>query len=82
VAAAQSAIDQTVAYVKERKVFGQAVGAFQNTRYTLAELQTEVQVARVFVDKCCELVCQDNLDTATASMAKYSVLGPAMQGHG
>jgi alkylation response protein AidB-like acyl-CoA dehydrogenase len=71
VAAAQSAIDQTVAYVKERKVFGQAVGAFQNTRYTLAELQTEVQVARVFVDKCCELVCQDKLDTATASMAKY-----------
>jgi alkylation response protein AidB-like acyl-CoA dehydrogenase len=57
VAAAQAAIDQTVAYVKERKVFGQAVGAFQNTRYTLAELQTEVQVARVFVDKCCELVC-------------------------
>jgi alkylation response protein AidB-like acyl-CoA dehydrogenase len=46
-------------------------GAFQNTRYTLAELQTEVQVARVFVDKCCELVCQDKLDTATASMAKY-----------
>jgi alkylation response protein AidB-like acyl-CoA dehydrogenase len=71
VAAAQSAIDQTVAYVKERKVFGQAVGAFQNTRYTLAELQTEVQVARVFVDKCCELVCHDKLDTATASMAKY-----------
>ena len=71
VAAAQSAIDQTVAYVKERKVFGQAVGAFQNTRYTLAELQTEVQVARVFVDKCCELVCDDKLDTETASMAKY-----------
>jgi acyl-CoA dehydrogenase len=71
VAAAQSAIDQTVAYVKERKVFGQPVGAFQNTRYTLAELQTEVQVARVFVDKCCELVCQDKLDTETASMAKY-----------
>ncbi len=57
--------------MKERKVFGQAVGAFQNTRYKLAELQTQVQVARVFVDKCCELVNAEQLDTATASMAKY-----------
>ncbi len=71
VAAAQAAIDWTVDYVKERKVFGQPVASFQNTRFTLAELQTEVQVARVFVDKCCELVVQDKLDTATASMAKY-----------
>lgn len=71
VAAAQAAIDWTVAYVKERKVFGQPVATFQNTRFTLAELQTEVQVARVFVDKCTELLVQDQLDTATASMAKY-----------
>jgi alkylation response protein AidB-like acyl-CoA dehydrogenase len=71
VAAAQAAIDWTVQYVKDRKVFGQPVANYQNTRYTLAELQTEVQVARVFVDKCCELICQDKLDTATASMAKY-----------
>ena len=71
VAAAQAAIDWTVEYTKDRKVFGQAVAAFQNTRYKLAELQTEVQVARVFVDKCCELVAVDKLDTATASMAKY-----------
>ena len=46
VAAAQAAIDWTMQYVKERKVFGQPVASFQNTRYTLAELQTEVQVAR------------------------------------
>lgn len=71
VAAAQAAIDWTLAYVNERKVFGQPVASYQNTRYTLAGLQTEVQVARVFVDKCCELVTQDQLDTATASMAKY-----------
>jgi alkylation response protein AidB-like acyl-CoA dehydrogenase len=71
IAAAQAAIDWTVQYVKDRKVFGQAVGNYQNTRYTLAELQTEVQVARVFVDKCSELLLQDKLDTATASMAKY-----------
>jgi acyl-CoA dehydrogenase len=72
VAASQAAIDRTVAYVKERKLFGTTVGAFQNTRFTLAQLQTEVQVARVFVDKCVELVVQGSLDTATASMAKLS----------
>lgn len=71
VAASQAAIDHTVTYVKERHVFGQPVAAFQNTRYTLAELQTEVQVAQVFVDKCIELLLVDKLDTATASMAKY-----------
>jgi acyl-CoA dehydrogenase len=89
VAAAQAAIDWTVQYVKDRKVFGQPVAAFQNTRYTLAELQTEVQVARVFVDKCLELVLQGNLDTATASMAKYwtsdlqcKVMDECLQLHG
>ncbi len=71
VAAAQAAINWTVDYVKERKVFGQAVGSFQNTRFTLAELQTQVQIAAVFVDKCTELLLHDKLDTATASMAKY-----------
>lgn len=71
VAASQAAIDWTVQYVKDRRVFGQPVAAFQNTRYKLAELQTQVQVARVFVDKCLELILQDRLDTATASMAKY-----------
>ena len=71
IAAAQAAIDWTVDYVKERKVFGQPVASFQNTRFTLAELQTQVQIARVFVDKCTELLMANTLDTATASMAKY-----------
>jgi alkylation response protein AidB-like acyl-CoA dehydrogenase len=71
IAAAQAAIDWTVTYVKDRKVFGQPVASFQNTRFTLAELQTQVQIGQVFVDKCTELLVQDKLDTATASMAKY-----------
>ncbi|GAA4002841.1 acyl-CoA dehydrogenase family protein [Comamonas faecalis] len=71
VASAQAAIDETVAYVQQRKAFGQPVAAFQNTRFTLAQAQTEVQVARVFVDKCCELLQAKQLDTATASMAKF-----------
>ena len=71
VAASQAAIQWTLDFVKQRQVFGQAVASFQNTRFTLAELQTEVQIAQVFVDKCIELLLQDKLDTATASMAKY-----------
>jgi acyl-CoA dehydrogenase len=89
VAAAQAAIDETVRYVKDRQVFGQPVAAFQNTRYTLAELQTQVQVARVFVDKCLELIAAGRLDTATASMAKYwttdlqcQVMDECLQLHG
>ena len=71
VASAQAAIDWTSAYVKERKAFGQAVSHFQNTRFKLEEMQTEVQIAQVFLDKCTELLMLDKLDTATASMAKY-----------
>ena len=70
-AAAQAAIDWTVAYVKDRKVFGQPVASYQNTRFTLAELQTQVQIGQVFVDKCTALLLEEKLDTATASMAKY-----------
>jgi alkylation response protein AidB-like acyl-CoA dehydrogenase len=69
-AKSQAAIDWTVDYVKERKVFGQPVGNYQNTRYVLAGLQAQVQAARVFVDKCMELLLEDALDTDTASMAK------------
>ena len=71
VASMQAAIDQTIAYVNQRQVFGQALAGYQNTRWKLADLQTEAQVARVFVDKCIELLLRDQLDTATASMAKY-----------
>ena len=71
VASMQACIEQTIAYVNERQVFGQAVATYQNTRWKLAELQTEAQVARVFVDKCLELLLENKLDTATASMAKY-----------
>ncbi len=73
VAKAQAAIAWTIAYVKERKVFGQTVANYQTTRFKLAEMQTEVQVAQVFVDKCLSLLLDNKLDTATASMAKYWV---------
>ena len=71
VAKAEAAIEWTIDYVKQRKAFGQPVASFQTARFTLAELATETQVARVFVDRCMELLLAKKLDTATASMAKY-----------
>jgi acyl-CoA dehydrogenase len=89
VASAQSVIDGTLAYVKQRQAFGQSVASFQNTRFVLAELQTQVQVAQVFVDRCIELLLADALDTADASMAKYwttdlqcKVMDECLQLHG
>jgi acyl-CoA dehydrogenase len=60
-----------VTYTRERKAFGQEIMKFQNTRFKLAELKTEVQIGRVFVDRCIELLLENKLDPATASMAKY-----------
>jgi acyl-CoA dehydrogenase len=73
VAKAEAAVQWTKAYVTERKAFGKPIASFQNTRFKLAEMATEVQIARVFVDRCMELLLAEKLDTATASMAKYWV---------
>jgi len=71
VAAMEGAAEETARYVRERKAFGHAIGEFQNTRFKLAELKTEIQIGRVFVDRCIELLLDSKLDPATASMAKY-----------
>jgi acyl-CoA dehydrogenase len=85
----EAALGWTIAYVNERKAFGKPVSSFQNTRFKLAEAATEVQVMRVFVDRCMELLLEEKLDTATASMAKYwatdmegKVLDECLQLHG
>jgi alkylation response protein AidB-like acyl-CoA dehydrogenase len=70
VAAARASLERTIAYVGERRAFGTALAGFQNTRYTLADVATEVQVGQVFVDRCIELLEDGKLDSATASMAK------------
>jgi acyl-CoA dehydrogenase len=67
------ALEETIAYVKERHAFGKPVIAFQNTQFKLAEAKTEATVARVFVDHCIERLIKGELDAATASMAKYWV---------
>ena len=71
IAAAEAALDLTIAYTKERHAFGRPIAKFQNTRFKLAEMKTEVEIGRVFVDRCLELVLRDNLDVPTAAMAKY-----------
>ena len=69
----ERALSETVAYVKERKAFGGTIMDFQNTQFKLAECKTEATVAKVFMDHCTELLLQDKLDAATASMSKYWV---------
>ncbi len=70
VAAMEGAYKATLAYVRERKAFGQTLAKFQNTRFKLAEIATQVKVAHTFVDRCVEDLVAGLLDTATASMAK------------
>ena len=72
-AAMEYALELTAAYTKERKVFGKALLELQNTRFKLAEVKTNVHVARVFMDDCIQRLKEGRLDTVTASMAKLWV---------
>jgi acyl-CoA dehydrogenase len=69
-AAMEGAYQITLDYVRDRKAFGQTVADFQNTKFKLAEVATEIQVGRAFIDRCVEDLVAGKLDTATASMAK------------
>ncbi len=66
----EGALEATLAYVRDRKAFGKPVAEFQNTRFKLAEVATQIAVGRAFVDSCVERLVAGTLDTATASMAK------------
>ena len=70
IATAESVLQQTVAYVSERKAFGKPLAAFQNTQFKLAEMDTEVTAARVFIDRCLELHLDGKLDAVDALKAK------------
>ena len=72
-AAIEYALALTIDYVKQRRAFGKAILDFQNTQFKLAECKTEATVARVFVDHCVERHLKGELDSPTASMAKYWV---------
>ncbi len=67
----ERALALTIPYVKERKAFGKPIMEFQNTQFVLAECKSEATISRVFHDHCIERYLKGELDTATASMAKY-----------
>jgi alkylation response protein AidB-like acyl-CoA dehydrogenase len=71
VAAAEAALEQTIRYCREREAFGRPIGALQSVRFTLAELVTEVQIGRVFVDQCVLALNRGELTAETAAMAKW-----------
>ncbi|MDA9444572.1 acyl-CoA dehydrogenase [Bradyrhizobium sp. CCBAU 51745] len=71
VAAAESAVDLTTRYVKERNAFGKPLIDLQNTRFKLAECKTDVHIGRIFVDKCIQQFIAGRLDSITAAMVKY-----------
>ncbi len=73
VATMQRAIDETLAYVQQRQIFGKPLMAMQNTRFKLAECQTKLTIARSFVDDCTVRAIAGTLDLSTAAMAKWWV---------
>jgi long-chain-acyl-CoA dehydrogenase len=71
VGASRGALDQTLAYVKERTAFGQPVGAFQNSRFALAEMATEISLATTFCDQAVLALNDGDLTAEDAAMAKW-----------
>jgi len=71
VAAARAAFDHTLTYVKERQAFGQPVGSFQNSRFRMAELATEIEIGQTFIDRCVIALNAGELTAEEASMAKW-----------
>jgi len=71
VAMASKALQDTLTFVKERKAFGKPIGKFQNSRFRMAEIQTEITIARTFIDECILELNEDKLTNEKAAMAKY-----------
>lgn len=72
-AGAEAALAHTVQYTKERKAFGKTVSSFQNTRFKLAELRTEIDFCRAYLDRCMQLQLKESLGIDAAAAAKYKI---------
>jgi alkylation response protein AidB-like acyl-CoA dehydrogenase len=70
-AEARAALAETLRYVKDRKAFGTTISSFQNTKFVLAEIATEVDVTQAWVDQCVNRLNAGQLSTADASKAKW-----------
>ena len=72
-AGAEAAFAHTVKYTKERQAFGKPISTFQNTRFKLAELRTEIDFCRAYLDRCMELQLEEKLGIDAAAAAKYKI---------
>jgi len=89
IAAARAAFEWTLTYAKERQAFGQPIGSFQNSRFRLAEMATEIEVGQSFIDRCVTALNAGELTAEEAAMAKWwctelqgRVIDTALQLHG
>jgi len=70
IASSEAALEWTIDYTTQRKMFGQTLAEFQNTQFKLAEMKADLTMQRVFVDRCLELHLRGELDSVDAAMAK------------
>jgi alkylation response protein AidB-like acyl-CoA dehydrogenase len=89
VAGARTVLDATLEYVKTRTAFGRPIGTFQNSRFVLAELATELDIAQVYVDQCTLALNAGRLGEVDAAKAKWwttelqqKVVSACLQLHG
>ncbi|MEM7201497.1 MAG: acyl-CoA dehydrogenase family protein [Planctomycetota bacterium] len=73
IATARAALDWTIAHCKERTAFGQPIGKFQNSRFKLAEMETEITIGQSFVDRCVMEWNAGTLKPTESAMAKWWV---------
>jgi long-chain-acyl-CoA dehydrogenase len=71
VSAAEAALSWTLSYVRERRVFDQPIGSFQSARFALAEAHSELDIARVFIDRCVAALGDGELSAEDAAAAKW-----------
>ncbi len=71
VAHARAMLDWTIEYAKERTAFGQPIGSFQNSRFKLAEMETEITIAETFIDQAIDALNAKQLSAEEAAMAKW-----------
>ena len=68
---AQQILEETIQYAKDRKAFGQAIGAFQHNQFLIAELVTQIEVTQAYVDQCVLAHCKGELTAVDAAKAKW-----------
>lgn len=71
IAGARETWRQTLQYVKDRRAFGQPIGSFQHNRFVMAELDTELEIAEQYIDRCLQAVVDNDLTVVEAAKAKW-----------